>query len=56
MSKLKTVKLITIKVTDSALTNFRIASAISGKSQYEVSEEASRLIVRKYNPIKSSKK
>jgi hypothetical protein len=51
-------KLITIKVTELALKNFNIASALSGKPQYEVSEEGSHFVHGKYliNPNHSSKK
>lgn len=39
---------ITIKVTGTAAKNFRVAAALSGKTQYEVSEEGSEFILGKY--------
>lgn len=48
MKKVIHIKLITIKVTELAAKNFKIASAMSGKTQYEVSEEASEFVRGKY--------
>jgi len=48
MKKKQTVKLVTIKVTELAAKNFKIAAAMSGKTQYEVSEEASHFVHGKY--------
>jgi len=44
----KSVKLFTIKVTRETARNFNIASALSGKTQYEVSEEGSEFVLGKY--------
>lgn len=55
MGKTKTLKLVTIKVTEVAAKNFRVAAALSGKTQYEVSEEGSHYVHGKYM-VKSSKK
>jgi hypothetical protein len=46
----KKPKLVTIKVTEEAQRNFNIASAFSGKPQYEVSEEGSQFVAGKYKP------
>ena len=48
MAKKKKASTITMKVTPEALKNFNIASAISGKAQYEISEEGSKMILGKY--------
>lgn len=48
MNKKNTIKLVTIKVTETAAKNFKIAAAMSGKTQYEVSEEGSRFVHGKY--------
>jgi len=48
VSKKAKVILTTIKVTEKAAKNFNIASAMSGKTQYEVSEEGSEFVVGKY--------
>lgn len=40
--------MITIKVTKTAAKNFNVASAMSGKTQYEVSEEGSEFVLGKY--------
>lgn len=47
MSK-KKKSLVTIKVTEEALKNFNVASALSGKTQYEVSQEGSEFVAGKY--------
>lgn len=44
----KRQKLVTIKVTAAAKKNFNIAAAMSGKQQYEVSEEGSLFVHGKY--------
>lgn len=55
--KKKLSTLITVKVTVDAAKNFRLAAALSGKTQYEVSEEGSQFVLGKYqSKIKSSKK
>lgn len=46
------IKLVTIKVTELAAENFRLAAAHSGKKQYEVSEEGSQFVCGKYLHIK----
>ena len=46
--KAKKTKLTTIKTTDEAAQNFRVAAALSGKTQYEISLEASKMIRIKY--------
>lgn len=48
MKKKDKPKLITIKVTETALKNFNMASALSGKPQYEMSEEGSSFVHGKY--------
>ena len=48
MKKKSTIDLITIKVTKEAARNFRLAAALSGKPQYEVSEEGSCFVHGKY--------
>ena len=48
MKRVIKIKTITIKVTEVAARNFKIASAHSGKTQYEVSEEASEFVKGKY--------
>ncbi len=48
MSKKKGIAKVTIKVTERAAKNFNIASAMSGKTQYEVSEEGSEFVLGKY--------
>lgn len=40
--------MVTIKVTKAAAKNFNLASALSEKTQYEVSEEGSNLVLGKY--------
>lgn len=42
------MELVTIKITHKAARNFRIASGISGKKQYEITEEASNMMFSKY--------
>ena len=47
--------LTTIKVTESAKKNFNLAAATSGKKQWEVSEEASKDVLKKLSSkVKSS--
>lgn len=57
MKKSKPIKLITIKVTEEAAKNFKIAAAMSGLTQYQVSEEGSLFVYGKYlskkKPIKN---
>lgn len=48
MKKAKPIKLVTIKVTEEAAKNFKIASALSGLTQYKVSEEGSLFVRGKY--------
>lgn len=48
MSAKKKVTLVTIKVTEEAAKNIKIAAALSGKTQYEVSEEGSQFVLGKY--------
>lgn len=48
VSKKKKPILVTIKVTEQAAKNFNVASALSGKHQYEVSEEGSEFVAGKY--------
>jgi len=47
MKKIK-IKLVTIKVTELAAKNFKVAAALSGKTQYEISEEGSHFVYGKY--------
>lgn len=54
--KTKISELITIKVTREAAKNFRLAAALSGKTQYEVSEEGSEFILGKYQAKSKAKK
>jgi len=58
MKKETPIKLITIKVTEAAARNFKVAAALGDKTQYEVSEEGSNYVLGKYTKksIKSSKK
>lgn len=50
-------KLITIKVTETTIKNFNMASAMSGDKQYEVAEEASKDVLKKISTkIKSKNK
>jgi hypothetical protein len=44
----KKIKLVTIKVTELAAKNFKLASAYSGRPQYEMSEEGSYFVHGKY--------
>ncbi len=37
-----------MRVTEAAKKNFNVASAMSGKKQYEVSEEGSLFVLGKY--------
>ncbi len=55
MSKKKPIALSTIKVTETTVRNLNIASALSGKTQYEVAEEGSEFVAGKYMS-KSKKK
>jgi len=48
VAKKKQQTLVTVKVTEKAKSNFNIASAMSGKTQYEVSEEGSEFVLGKY--------
>lgn len=48
VAKKKKPSLITIKVTAKAKENFNVASAMSGKTQYEISEEGSDFVRGKY--------
>jgi hypothetical protein len=48
MKKIQPIKLVTIKVTETAAKNFKIAAAMSGLNQYEVSEEGSLFVMGKY--------
>ena len=48
MRKKQPIKMVTIKVTEYAAKNFKIAAAMSGKTQYEVSQEGSEFILGKY--------
>lgn len=50
----KPIRLVTIKVTMDAAKNFKIAAALSGKTQYEISEEGSQFVYGKY--LSKSKK
>jgi len=50
MKKKELPQLITTKVTVKAKNNFKIAAANSGKKVYEVSEESSEMIKKKYQP------
>lgn len=52
--KTKKIKLITIKVTMTAWSNFKVAAARSGKTQYEISEEASYFVYGKYSKTKNN--
>ena len=56
MKETKQIKLVTIKVTEEAAKNFKIASAHSGLTQYEVSEEGSQFVLGKYMGKTKSKK
>ena len=52
------IELVTIKVTKTAAKNFKIAAALAGLNQYEVSEEGSNYVHGKYlskTNIKSKK-
>lgn len=42
-------ELVTIKVTKKAASNIRVAAALSGRTQYEMSEEGSFYVVGKYS-------
>jgi hypothetical protein len=55
VAKKKQQTLVTVKVTEKAKENFNVASAMSGKTQYEVSEEGSEFVLGKYMS-KSKKK
>lgn len=48
MKAKKPIQLTTIKVTIDAAKNFKIAAALSGKTQYEISEEGSQYVHGKY--------
>lgn len=48
MKKNDKPKLVTIKVTETAAQNFKVAAAIGKKTQYEVSEEGSHFVYGKY--------
>ena len=48
MRKKSQQELVTIKVTPTAAKNFKLAAALSDKTQYEVSEEASMFVYGKY--------
>ena len=56
MKETKQIKLVTIKVTEDAAKNFKIASAHSGLTQYEVSEEGSQFVLGKYMAKVKTKK
>lgn len=46
--KKERVNLVTVKVTEKAADNFRLAAALGKKTQYEVSEEGSQFVLGKY--------
>ena len=50
----KPIVLVTIKVTEVAAKNFKVAAAHSERTQYEISEEASNHVYGKY--VSKSKK
>jgi len=56
MKKKTPPKLITTKVTETALKNFKVAAAMSGLTQYEVSEEGSEYVHGKYLTKPKTKK
>jgi hypothetical protein len=49
----KPIKLVTIKVTETAARNFNIVAALTGKLQYQVSEEASQVAMNKHLKTKT---
>jgi hypothetical protein len=55
VAKKKQQPLVTVKVTEKAKTNFNVASALSGKTQYEVSEEGSEFVLGKYMSKKNGR-
>lgn len=55
MAKKGKVELVSIKVTKQTVKNCNIASALSGKTQYEVSEEGSEFVAGKYMSKKKAK-
>jgi len=48
MKKKEKPELITTKVTVKAKNNFKVAAAMSGKKVYEISEESSEMVKKKY--------